>query len=87
MRALVRDMAKARGLLGDKVEIVQGDVKDPATLTAAFAGMDAVISAIGARGAKGPDRPEAIDYQGVKNLVDAAVAKGPGSSCWCPPAP
>ena len=46
----------------------------PATLAAAFAGTDAVISAVGARGAKGPDRPEAIDYEGVRNLVDAAVA-------------
>jgi uncharacterized protein YbjT (DUF2867 family) len=74
VRALVRDPAKARETLGDKVEYVQGDVKDPASLTAAFAGTGAVIAAIGARGAKGPDRPEAIDYQGVKNLVDAAVA-------------
>lgn len=73
VRALVRDTSKARKVLGDKVELVQGDVKDPATLTAAFAGTDAVISAVGARGAKGPDRPEAIDYEGVKNLVDAAV--------------
>ena len=73
VRALVRDTAKARQTLGEKVELVQGDIKDPATLAAAFAGTDAVISAVGARGAKGPDRPEAIDYQGVKNLVDAAV--------------
>lgn len=74
VRALVRDTAKAREVLGDKVELVQGDVKDPVTLAAAVSGTDAVISAVGARGAKGPDRPEAIDYQGVKNLVDAAVA-------------
>ncbi|MDH5254371.1 MAG: SDR family oxidoreductase [Gammaproteobacteria bacterium] len=73
VRALVRDTAKARQVLGDRVELVQGDIKDPATLGAAFAGTDAVISAVGARGAKGPDRPEAIDYQGVRNLVDAAV--------------
>jgi uncharacterized protein YbjT (DUF2867 family) len=74
VRALVRDPAKARQVLGDRVEIVPGDIKDPATLIAAVAGTDAVISAVGARGAKGPDRPEAIDYQGVKNLVDAAAA-------------
>ncbi len=74
VRALVRDVTKARKVLGDQVELVQGDVKDPGTLTAAFVGADAVISAVGARGAKGPDRPEAIDYQGVKNLVDAAAA-------------
>jgi uncharacterized protein YbjT (DUF2867 family) len=73
VRALVRDTAKARQVLGDRVELVAGDVKDPATLAPAFAGTDAVISAVGARAAKGPDRPEAIDYEGVKNLVDAAV--------------
>jgi uncharacterized protein YbjT (DUF2867 family) len=74
VRALVRDTAKARQTLGEEVQLVQADIKDPTTLAAAFAGTDAVISAVGARGARGPDRPEAIDYQGVKNLVDAAVA-------------
>lgn len=73
VRALARDTAKARQTLGDKIEVVQGDVRDPATLAAAIAGTDAVISAIGARAATGPERPEAIDYEGVKNLVAAAV--------------
>jgi len=35
-----------------------------------------VVSAIGARGAKGPDRPEMIDYQGVANLAAAAAQAG-----------
>ena len=74
VRALVRDPAKARQTLGDRIEIVQGDVKDPASLAAAITGTDAVISAIGARAATGPERPEMIDYEGVKNLVAAAVA-------------
>jgi uncharacterized protein YbjT (DUF2867 family) len=72
VRALVRDKAKAEAALGANVSYVQGDVKDPSSLTAAMAGVDAVISAIGARGKDGPDRPEMIDYQGVRNLVDAA---------------
>jgi uncharacterized protein YbjT (DUF2867 family) len=76
VRALVRDTDRARQALGAQVELVQGDIKDPATLGPAVARTDAVISAVGARGAKGPDRPEAIDYQGVKNLVDAAAAAG-----------
>lgn len=74
VRALVRDVAKAREQLGPDVQYVQGDVKDPATLTAAASGAAAVISSIGARGKEGPDRPEMIDYQGVRNLVDAAKA-------------
>ncbi|MCL4791921.1 MAG: SDR family oxidoreductase, partial [Gammaproteobacteria bacterium] len=39
-------------------------------------GVDAVISAIGAKGKDGPSRPEVIDYEGVKNLSAAASAAG-----------
>lgn len=74
VRALVRDTAKAREQLGTEVDYVQGDVKDPASLGPAMSGATAVISSIGARGKEGPDRPEMIDYQGVRNLVDAAKA-------------
>jgi len=74
VHALVRDIAKARDQLGPDVEYEQGDVKDAASLTAAMSGIDAVISSIGARGKEGPDRPEMVDYQGVRNLVDAAKA-------------
>lgn len=74
IRALVRDADKARATLGDDVELIVGDVKDPASLAPAMRGADAVISTIGARGAKGPDSPEAIDYGGVRNLAEAAAA-------------
>jgi uncharacterized protein YbjT (DUF2867 family) len=76
VHALVRDADKARTQLGPDVTYLTGDVKDPSTLTAATAGVDAVISSIGARGKDGPDRPEMVDYQGVRNLVDAARAAG-----------
>jgi len=74
VRALVRDPEKARGQLGPDVDYVQGDVKDAATVNAAAAGVQAVVSSLGARGKDGPDRPEMIDYHGVRNLVDAARA-------------
>jgi len=74
VHALVRDTAKANEQLGPDVDYVQGDVKDAASLTAAMSGVHAVISSIGARGKDGPDRPEMVDYQGVRNLVDAAKA-------------
>ena len=74
VRALVRDATKAAQQLGPDVVLVQGDVKDPASLDAAVSGVDAVISSIGARGKDGPDRPEMVDYEGVRNLVDAAKA-------------
>jgi uncharacterized protein YbjT (DUF2867 family) len=72
--AFVRDAERARKTLGDDVELYVGDVKDPASIAKAMQNADALVSAIGARGAKGPDRPEMIDYQGVKNLADAAAA-------------
>ncbi len=73
VRAFVRDADRARNLLGNDIELFVGDVKEPATIAPAMQGADAVISAIGARGAKGADRPEMIDYMGVKNLTEAAV--------------
>jgi uncharacterized protein YbjT (DUF2867 family) len=72
--ALARDTAKAREQLGADVEIRQGDVRQPSTLTSTMSGVDAVITSIGARGKEGPERPEMVDYQGVRNLTDAAVA-------------
>lgn len=74
VHALVRDVPKAKEQLGPDVDYVQGDVKEPATVAIAMSGVDAVISSIGARGKDGPDRPEMIDYEGVRNLVDAARA-------------
>jgi uncharacterized protein YbjT (DUF2867 family) len=76
VRALVRDPVTARAALGDQVTYVTGDVTAPATLAPAMQGADAVISAIGAKGAKGPSRPEVIDYEGVRNLAAAASAAG-----------
>ena len=40
IRALVRDLEKAAGLAGPKVQLVQGDLADPASLDAAMAGVD-----------------------------------------------
>lgn len=75
VRAFVRDRAKAEGALPEGVDIAVGDVKDTAAVRAAMAGVTDVISAIGAPAASGPNRPEMVDYGGVKNLVDAAVAE------------
>jgi uncharacterized protein YbjT (DUF2867 family) len=75
VRALVRDPLKVNDQqLGPQTEYVVGDVKDRTAMAAAMSGVTAVISSIGARGKDGPDRPEMVDYGGVKNLVDAAKA-------------
>lgn len=76
VRALVRDLEKARTRLGPGVELVQADVRDAGAVRAATAGVSAVVSAISASSKDGPERPETIDYEGVRNLVDGAVAAG-----------
>jgi len=76
VRVLVRDPEKARARLGPDVEVVQADIRDAEAVRAAAAGAWAVVSAISAGSKEGPERPETIDYQGVRNLVDGAVAGG-----------
>jgi uncharacterized protein YbjT (DUF2867 family) len=72
VRALVRDLAKARLVLPAAVELVQGDVGSAAALATAMADCDAVICATGAKPSLDPTGPYQVDYIGTKNLVDAA---------------
>ncbi len=75
-RGMTRNVERAKENVPGDYEWVQGDAKDPATVTAAMEGVDYVISTIGAGppDANGPNAPEFVDYGGVRNLVDAAVA-------------
>ncbi|MFK8182652.1 MAG: SDR family oxidoreductase [Phormidesmis sp.] len=75
VKALVRDLAKAESELPqnqDKLDIVQGDVLQPNTLNAAITGCQRVVSATGAEPSFDPTGPYKVDYEGTKNLVDAA---------------
>jgi uncharacterized protein YbjT (DUF2867 family) len=74
--ALVRDSAAARAQLPAGVTLVQGNVGDRASLQQAMAGCTAVICATGARPGFDPTGPYQVDYEGTKNLVDAAKANG-----------
>ncbi len=76
VRALVRDIPKARNILATEVELVQGDVLDRQNLTAALGDATVVLCATGAKPSFDPTGPYKIDYEGTKNLVDAAKAKG-----------
>jgi uncharacterized protein YbjT (DUF2867 family) len=69
---LVREIDKARELLGEDVVYYSGDVRDPDTIEPAMGGVDIVISAIGTRTPVGKNCPKKVDYQGVVNLVKAA---------------
>jgi uncharacterized protein YbjT (DUF2867 family) len=95
IRCLVRDIDKARPILGDDIDLVVGDITKPETLTnLVLANIEAVIccTAVRVQPVEGdtPDRakynqgvkfylpeivgdtPENVEYQGVKNLVEAA---------------
>ncbi len=78
VRAFVRDEVSAREKLGNGVEYVTGDVREPATVRPALAGVEFVISAIGSSGrSRDPSNsPEAVDFGGVKTIAEAAAAAG-----------
>ncbi|MEH2108581.1 NAD(P)H-binding protein [Nostoc sp.] len=76
VRALVRDIEKARGILSPEAELVVGDVLQPESLAAALGDSTVVLVATGAKPSFDPTGPYKVDFEGTKNLVDAAKAKG-----------
>jgi uncharacterized protein YbjT (DUF2867 family) len=74
VRALVRDMEKARTVLPEGVELVTGNVLRMETLQDAIADCTIVFCATGARPSIDPTGPYLVDFQGTKNLVNAAKA-------------
>jgi uncharacterized protein YbjT (DUF2867 family) len=73
VRVFVRDEAKARAIFGERVAYVVGDVRNAAVLPAAVDGADYVVSALGSNSRREPEnKPELIDYGGVKALAEAA---------------
>jgi uncharacterized protein YbjT (DUF2867 family) len=79
VRALVRDINKAREIWpasNELVELVSGDVGNVTALQQAIGDCTAIICATGARPSLDPTGPYQVDFIGTKNLVDAAKAKG-----------
>ncbi|MEZ5515460.1 MAG: SDR family oxidoreductase [Steroidobacteraceae bacterium] len=77
VRALVRNEPRARDLLGDKVQLFVGDVRDPSSMASAFRGADYVISALGSNSRRDPEnKPEYIDYGGTKSIAELSKAAG-----------
>jgi uncharacterized protein YbjT (DUF2867 family) len=72
-RALVRDPDKARWLPAE-ADIVVGDVTRPDTLSAAVAGIDAIVFTLGSDGA-GKIGAQTVDYGGVRNVLVALGAR------------
>jgi len=76
VRALVRNVESARTILPQGVELVTGDVLDRTSLDAAIADSTVILCATGARPGFDPTAPYKVDFEGTKNLVDVAKAKG-----------
>jgi uncharacterized protein YbjT (DUF2867 family) len=76
VRVLTRDPLRAADLAREHVEVVAGDVRDPASLPPALAGVDIVVSAV--HGFAGPGRvsPATVDRDGNAHLIDAAAVAG-----------
>jgi uncharacterized protein YbjT (DUF2867 family) len=80
VRSLIRqtsDAAKRAELQQLGVELVEGDLKDPASLARACAGVQSVISTASSTFSRQPgDSIESVDQKGQLALVDAARAAG-----------
>ncbi len=77
VRVLTRSDERAAELFGDRVDVFIGDVRDAQTLRPAVDGAQFVISAVGSSVRQDPENsPEAVDYRGILNLVDAALDAG-----------
>lgn len=72
VRALVRDRVRAAQMLGDGIELVEGDLLAPASLSASVGGVDAVVHcAAFFRGAT-PEHAHAVNDRGTQQLALAA---------------
>lgn len=71
VRALARDPRKLAPRPG--LEVVQGDVLDPAAVARVIAGADTVISGLGGAGVEEPGEAQS---QGMRNIVAAMRAHG-----------
>lgn len=76
VRALARDPSRLQGLEHAADEIVQGEVTRPETLVHVCDDIDAVFSSIGITRQKDGLTFRDVDFQGNKNLLDAAVRVG-----------
>jgi uncharacterized protein YbjT (DUF2867 family) len=74
LRLLTRDPAGAGQLAGPGVELVRGDVRDPASLATALDGANMVISAVHGFAGTGGVSPASVDRDGNARLIAAARA-------------
>jgi uncharacterized protein YbjT (DUF2867 family) len=76
VRILVRPGSGFRDLVQAGALPVLGDIRDRASLTPAFAGVDTVITTANSAQRGGDDNVETVERLGNRNLMDAARAAG-----------
>ncbi|MGH8721672.1 MAG: SDR family NAD(P)-dependent oxidoreductase, partial [Burkholderiales bacterium] len=80
LRVAVRSPDRARSVLGDaaadRVAVLRADVRDPASVSAAVAGADAVVNAVSAYVEKAGVSFESVHVQGARTVAQAAAAAG-----------
>src|SRR5688572_269710 len=76
VRALVRDPARAEALREQGAELVQGDMRDEASLHAACAGVSHVVATANAFVSHYRNSTAQIDLYGNKRLIDVCVVEG-----------
>lgn len=75
VRAMVRNVDRAKAILPAEAEIVVGDVLNPTSLDAAIGDATVIFCATGAKPSLDPTGPYQVDFEGTKNLVSVAKAK------------
>jgi uncharacterized protein YbjT (DUF2867 family) len=75
VRAMVRNLEAAQGILPPAAELVVGDVLQPRGLAELMGDSTVLLCATGARPSFNLTEPFRVDYLGTKNLVDAAKEK------------
>ncbi len=76
VRAMVRDLEAAQAILPTGIELISGDVSNTERIKSAMSDCTVLFCATGARPSFNPIGPYQVDYEGTKNLVDAAKANG-----------
>jgi uncharacterized protein YbjT (DUF2867 family) len=74
VRVLTRDRRRTAHLDGSRVEVIEGDVRDRGSLSAAMVGVGTAVSAIHGFGDTGHVSPASVDRDGNRHLIDAAAA-------------
>jgi len=76
IRVLSRGLAPHPGTLDTDVELVRGDVRDPASLRKPMEGVDLVVSAVQGFAGPGGVTPQSVDRDGNIHLIEAAERVG-----------